>query len=975
MTAEKQPNSVTSQPIVLSPWIVAVAGLLLYGVTVNHWVTFGSLTVVAKITGWDWHPGPLPWRTNAIAPLWLVATFPFRLLPVNWRPMGLNLFSAVCAALTLAALARSVRLLPHDRTREQRQRERGPFALLSVRCTFLPAALAVFALGLQLTFWENAISATGEMLDLLVFAFLVQCLLEYRISRKELWLSAFALAYGIGMTNNWALVGFFPCFLIALVWIKGFSFFNFGFLARTGFLGGLGLLLYCLVPAMGAARGDAGFLALLRQEFSQQLFYLHAIPRWVTLLASVATLVPLFFISIRWPSFDGEVSVGGGKLTRLMIQLLHVFFLVVTLLMFSDFKLGPSPRAHDMPGFLSFYYLAALCAGYFAGYIMVVFGRQRRSIWKKPTPLRTMLNRAVLGLIWLVVIATPCWLVYTNIARIRADNSDALVHYAEQTAKTLPNKPSILLCDDRIRALLFRAISQRLGLPEQNPVVETASFRYRDYLRYLTDHYPQIRQVMINPNRLPAALNDVEMIEFLRGYSRRQSIYYLHPSFGYFFEAFYLKPEGLVYELKSMPTNTLSAPLPTAKDISFNEEFWNHFKNGAMVGLPAQATLGGDAKTVAGYYSQALDLWGTQLQKAATGTAVKKPELLKDADERFTEALQLNTNNIIAQINLQFNARLRGAPIPAINSAELLDKAYTQYRGWETILNLFGPADDPDTILLFGRRMAEGKNLRQAGALFERCLQLRPGDPDAELGLAKTYVDIEQPDRALQFLAQLHARSNFDPDEVARIEAIAYYKKNQYERAEKLLLDAHQQDPKDENRLGILIEFYRKTAYVALEQGKPGLAAARFRNALNYLVQELQLLNSPAHSSAGLTDIPSALILKAEMEAMLSAHKDAIATLTQFLQLQPDNPVGLFYRANSEYQITNLTAAKTDYLKLQKVLPEPSYEAYQALGKIAEREKNESQASRYFKLCLDLAPTNSATYQDAQLRLHRLGAR
>jgi hypothetical protein len=75
--------------------------------------------------------------------------------------------------LTLAILARSVRLFSHDRTKEQRLREGGKFALLSVRAAFLPALFAVLLLGSQLTFWENAIAGTGEMIDLLVFAFLI----------------------------------------------------------------------------------------------------------------------------------------------------------------------------------------------------------------------------------------------------------------------------------------------------------------------------------------------------------------------------------------------------------------------------------------------------------------------------------------------------------------------------------------------------------------------------------------------------------------------------------------------------------------------------------------------------------------------------------------------------------------------------------------------------------------------------------
>ena len=88
-----------------------------------------------------------------VTPVWLVLTYPFHWIPAAWQPVGLNCFTALCAALTLAILARSVRLLPHDRTREQRQREPGEFALLSMKQAFLPATLAVLVLGFQLTFW------------------------------------------------------------------------------------------------------------------------------------------------------------------------------------------------------------------------------------------------------------------------------------------------------------------------------------------------------------------------------------------------------------------------------------------------------------------------------------------------------------------------------------------------------------------------------------------------------------------------------------------------------------------------------------------------------------------------------------------------------------------------------------------------------------------------------------------------------
>ena len=42
--------------------------------------------------------------------------------------------------------------------------------MLSVRTAFLPAAFAALMLGAQMTFWQNSVSGTEEMVDLLVFA-------------------------------------------------------------------------------------------------------------------------------------------------------------------------------------------------------------------------------------------------------------------------------------------------------------------------------------------------------------------------------------------------------------------------------------------------------------------------------------------------------------------------------------------------------------------------------------------------------------------------------------------------------------------------------------------------------------------------------------------------------------------------------------------------------------------------------------
>src|SRR5580698_3016887 len=85
------------------PVQIALAMLLIYGVTLSREVTLSSLSLTAKLAGWDGAP------FNGQPLLWLI-TLPLRMLPAGWMPVGINFFSATLAALTLGILARSLEL-------------------------------------------------------------------------------------------------------------------------------------------------------------------------------------------------------------------------------------------------------------------------------------------------------------------------------------------------------------------------------------------------------------------------------------------------------------------------------------------------------------------------------------------------------------------------------------------------------------------------------------------------------------------------------------------------------------------------------------------------------------------------------------------------------------------------------------------------------------------------------------------------
>ena len=195
---------------------------------------------------------------------------------------GAELFTAGCAALVLLLLARSVALLPHDRTREQRWRGNGAIRPLPSR-RLDAAGARVLACGLQLNVLGDATSATGNMINLLVFAGVIRCLLEFRNGRHQVWLRQRAVLYAAGMTNDWTMIGGFPVFLAAIVWLKGLSFFRPPFPAADGLVGpGWSEPFYLVLPELYSSAPDVlslGFWHVLKANLKAQRDALSAFPR------------------------------------------------------------------------------------------------------------------------------------------------------------------------------------------------------------------------------------------------------------------------------------------------------------------------------------------------------------------------------------------------------------------------------------------------------------------------------------------------------------------------------------------------------------------------------------------------------------------------------------------------------------------------------------------------------------------------
>jgi tetratricopeptide (TPR) repeat protein len=964
VTFESKTSAARGRPILLSPWLVVLGALVIYGLTLNHWVTLRSVQLVSQVTGWDWHPLWTAWRGEPIDPLFWIFTYPVRLLPAAWQPVCLNAFTALCAALTLGLLAASVRLLPHDRTREQRQREGGEFGLLSLRIAFLPPLFAVLMLAFQLTFWQHSVSASGEMLDLLLFAFVIYCILRFRVTQNDSWLFGMAFVYGLGASSNWALLGFFPLFLLSLIWIRGLSFFSFRFITLMTLSGLAGLSLYLLEPALGSLGGEhENFWYLLHQELGLQTYNLRMIPRYIVLVASLAAILPLIFAGVKWPSFLGEVNAWGNILTLWMIQGLHVFFLVLPLVTLCEFKFSPSTRMREMPNsFLTFYYIAALCVGYFSGYLLLFFGKQSHHAWERPGPARKLVNRTVVGIVWILALAAPIGLACQNFPNIQASNSPALTQFADSVLDGLPAKGAIVLSDDPARLSLLEGAYQRRHLPNQNFLVETGSLSHREYIRYLTSRYPEFKEEMNSPSNLPPVLGTRPLQRFMAQIGRKHQIFYLHTSFGYYFEEFYLVPRGMVFELKSYPSSLPQPPPPTEAEIKTQEAFWSQLENGPLKTLPSLSKLDLDPEVVNTDYSVDLNFWGVELQRG---------NHLKEAHAQFAEAIRINPDNFIAKINLQYNDALQKGDHRPLESSELFENAMSKYGGLVGLLKLNGPPDEPDADLQIGELMAESGNLRQAATLFTRRLELLPNDPEAELDMAKTYADRGKVDMVEALVDKLRGSPQIRRWDLIRVQAMAYLAISSNSAAETLVENAIKEDPADEVRVGTLADVDRRIGYQALHRNQTPQAMAYFNAALTNINRQLKLIGA-RHAGEDDASLAPTLLKKAEMEMMLNSLAPAVTTLNEILKMHPDNTTALLNRAMAELQLKRMKAAKADLKSFGELAPQQRFVVDLHMADIASVEKNIPEEIRCLKRYLRAAPEETIEYNNVEKRLRKL---
>ena len=204
--------------------------------------------------------------------------------------------------------------------------------------------------------------------------------------------------------------------------------------------------------------------------------------------------------------------------------------------------------------FLTFYYLGALSVGYFTGYFLLVCGEDPKKSWDRSSPGMRLVNRLVAAVVWIGVVAVPVALASKNLPLIRVTNGPALRQFSTLTQQALPEQSSVILSEDGISLTLLAATLEAKGDPHRHILVNTQLLPFHAYQRHMASYYGS-RWPMFDLDKLKEPIDAIPLLSLVNELSLSNQVYYLHPSFGYYFEYFTWSPR------ESSTSSKLSAGL------------------------------------------------------------------------------------------------------------------------------------------------------------------------------------------------------------------------------------------------------------------------------------------------------------------------------------------------------------------------------------------------------------------------------
>ncbi len=800
----------------------------------------------------------------------------------------------------------------------------------------------------------------GEILSVFVFACVVRCFLEFRLYQEDRWLYRVALLYGFAIPSDWVFIGYFPLAVCALIWMKGVPSFRPEFMGRVVGLGVVGLSTYFLLPWLIWMQDSSAvsFVELLKLQFRDAKLYF-SLPKTGFLLESLLWALPLLVMGIRFPSSIGDVSVVGSMLANFLFRLMHLVFLGMCVWMAFDPLLRPKnsdPLLSSLPiEFLTFSYLGALAVGYFSGYVLLVFRERPSRSHRKISREFRFLNVVVSVLLWLGVLGSSAGLLLQNGAAIwRSNKSVLLADFAAFLVRNLPETAAIILADRADPILLVQSELARSGRDRSYVFIDTHLLQTEFYEKQVRESLKAEFPDVFTDDGLPERLNKLSLLSVLADGKKKGDypVYYLHYSFGLYFEVFYSSQKGLVTELLAYGEGQVDPPSRTADDLESNQDFWNEVarKLGESLGVRSPTNRG-----LSAWLSREQNVWAVSLQRAGR---------LEEAQAAFERALIWNPENLCAKVNLKQNKILRGeaGAEPAVFTSAENQSIQKNYGGDEQLMLANGPVDTPEFCRLFGGKLSQGGqwgNHRQAMLQYKRASVLDPSDIETKLLYAESLWVSGFPEESLKQIESIRAKNlHLSPVQktgLIRLEAWGHYEMGSkaavagdearqaasFKTGEEILQSALVDDPNNEVYLDTLFRFYMLT-----EQNEEALK-----------LLDRHLATAP--------NAPYLLQNKAVVHMQMGQYAEAVELSNQVIEADPENFDARLNRAISCYRMGDYEDAKRDYEAVAEALPD-RHAVYYGLGQIARAAGDVSAAVSHFERYLELAPSETDQYREVR---------
>jgi tetratricopeptide (TPR) repeat protein len=820
--------------------------------------------------------------------------------------------------------------------------------------------------GLEFSFWQEATSSCGELLDQLLLAGALWLLFEFNVRQNTRWLDAATIVWGLGMAENWVMLVTFPFFIIGVIWLLRLDFFRWQVILRLAVLGLMGFSIYFVQPMANGLMPHSpwtlhqAWIASLRQ--TKNIFLLLYYQFWrghrlLTIAVVIYFLVPTLPLLVRMRD-QGTHNISGVDRFQIWIyRTLRVGLLVACFWLAFDPTTAARQMVQHQMGIwmpmLTFDYLNALGVGFLVGNLLLisqpVAARDDYYNFRPRFPWARFASPAATVTFVLIVIG----LAARNGPAIWSLNFHPIEEFGSLAVKSLPAGRGVVLCDFPDKLVVFQAALAHNHETADWLTVDTRTLPAVAYRAALERRQPD--GWLTETNRHP--LTPLETLRLLEQVARTNRLFYLHPSFGYFFERFYLEPTGTIYEMKLRGKDPLDIPPMSSAATEANEQFWTDVWNKDLARLaPPSARRSNfeykmahyglipaprsQDRLLADWYSIPLDDWGVNLQKQGH---------LREAQVRLEQAIRLNTNNLSARITLSCNTNLQAGVKMGLSDVVKVAGQLGNLDRLNLIVSSGGPFDEPTVGYLMGSSFMDHGLLLQAAEQLERVRALTPGALAPELALAEIYNRLQMADRGRPLInhikeetKNLPANSSLDLD-VALVDSYSWLLQTNADNARSVLRAVVAQHPNDPQITGRVL-----AAYAALGD---------LTNALR--LADAQLARAP-------DDITS-LNTKAMLLMQFGRPAEAVTILDHVLTLT-NLPAIHVNRAFAHLAAKDFALAETDLRELEKsgnASPMVNF----GLATVAQNNHDTNQATHYLRLCVTNSPVGSPLWQQATARL------